>query len=54
MSRGRRTFRQRDVTKTCAKCNAHDGSESLYTLGGQEVWLHRECARFWISAEGSR
>jgi hypothetical protein len=36
----------------CAQCNARDGTEALHPIGDRTVWLHPECKRFWLIAEG--
>jgi hypothetical protein len=34
--------------RICAQCNA--GGEPLHELEGTDLWLHRECRRFWLKA----
>jgi uncharacterized protein DUF3631 len=38
----------RGAPRICAQCNA--GGEPLYELEGTDLWLHRECRRFWLKA----
>jgi hypothetical protein len=34
--------------RICAQCNA--GGEPVYELEGTDLWLHRECRRFWLKS----
>jgi hypothetical protein len=43
---GRRPGFDQGAPRICAQCNA--GGEPLYELEGTELWLHRECRRFWL------
>jgi len=37
--------------RTCGQCNADDGQTTPYIIGGQEVWLHDLCKRFYVGNE---
>ncbi len=34
-------------TRTCAQCNATDGTKAPYVINGKNVWLHRACVTFY-------
>ena len=37
--------------RTCIQCRGRlDGTEQLVAIGGQVVWLHPQCARFYMRA----
>jgi hypothetical protein len=37
--------------RTCIQCRGRlDGTEQLVAIGGQAVWLHPQCARFYLRA----
>lgn len=37
--------------RTCIQCRGRlDGTEQLVAIGGQTVWLHPQCARFYLRA----
>jgi hypothetical protein len=44
----RETGFDQGAPRICAQCNAH--GEPLYELEGTDLWLHRECRRFWLKA----
>jgi Protein of unknown function (DUF3631) len=35
----------------CRQCNHDDGQTTRHLVGGKEVWLHRECYRFFLETE---
>jgi putative DNA primase/helicase len=37
-----------DAPRICAQCNA--GGEPLFPVEGTDLWLHKECRRFWAKA----
>ena len=47
-------FLDRAKTRTCSQCGAaDDGHLESHQDGGQLVWLHRECVRFWRQDQGA-
>jgi hypothetical protein len=36
--------------RTCQQCGSRDGTERLYTIGGEQVWLHVECHGYRLRA----
>jgi hypothetical protein len=38
---------------TCAQCHGTpDGTEEELIIGGEQVWLHEQCERFWRAGDG--
>ena len=39
---------------SCRQCaGTLDGTERPHVIGGQTIWLHPECARFFVAASNS-